>query len=188
MGTSGLWLVTQNPGDSRDVGLAWGGRCWGTDSGPVGLTVSPGRWYGVEVDCRSPGGLGGLPGGAGSPSWDACRGTMPYGFHKRAESVLTLSYHSGQLIPLKSVFGRFPSPQNSGNCSCVLGPLYPFPIPAPGMLCKRNQAASLLGLSTVCAVVRTGSPSFSPTAMPHTCPFSLHWGEFGSSAGLGDDE
>ena len=24
MGTSGLWLVAQNPGDSLDVGLAWG--------------------------------------------------------------------------------------------------------------------------------------------------------------------
>lgn len=36
---SGLWLVTQNPGDSLDVGLAWGGQCWGTHPRPVGLCL-----------------------------------------------------------------------------------------------------------------------------------------------------
>lgn len=63
MGTSGLWLVAQNPGDSLTWGWCGGGRCWGTE---VDVWVDG---VGVEVDCRGPAALGGgLRGGGESPN------------------------------------------------------------------------------------------------------------------------
>ena len=63
MGTSGLWLFAQNPGDSLDLGLAWGRVVLG-DSGRCQVDG-----VGVQVDCKGPSALGGrLRGGEKAPT------------------------------------------------------------------------------------------------------------------------